>query len=241
MAGQVARLVDGQQIVVFKQDAEAAVHLGFRLAGDLIFEPVFPAEHGTRKGRTPIVQHLSGSDPFPPLLPVVVGEPPGQIFKNGFADALGTHGRGGPAFHRPSTDIGAVSGLLCVSEFSIVRIRQSILHKRAAETMKIERQQPMMTQPELPIEPVIPEIQKTLRDHPGAVLQAPPAPARPPGYPLALLGAAWLKGRKILLLEPRRLAARAAAGRMAALLDQPVGRMVGYRSGWTGGSAPAPA
>ncbi len=62
------------------------------------------------------------------------------------------------------------------------------------------------------------------------VLQAPPGAGKTTAVPLALLlQASWLQGRKILLLEPRRLAARAAAHRMASLLGEPVGDRVGYR------------
>ena len=60
-------------------------------------------------------------------------------------------------------------------------------------------------------------------------MQAPPGAGKTTRVPLELLGEPWLKGRKILMLEPRRLAARAAALRMADLLGEPVGRTVGYR------------
>ena len=61
------------------------------------------------------------------------------------------------------------------------------------------------------------------------VLQAPPGAGKTTIVPLALLDEAWLEGRKILLLEPRRIAARAAASRMAQLLGEDVGQTVGYR------------
>lgn len=61
------------------------------------------------------------------------------------------------------------------------------------------------------------------------VLQAPPGAGKTTLVPLELLQEPWLEGRKILLLEPRRVAARAAAGRMAQLLGERVGQRVGYR------------
>ncbi len=66
--------------------------------------------------------------------------------------------------------------------------------------------------------------------HPGAVLVAPPGAGKTTLVPLSLLQAPWMGGRKLLLLEPRRLAARAAAWRMASLLgEREVGGTVGYR------------
>ncbi len=81
----------------------------------------------------------------------------------------------------------------------------------------------------LPIEPVLPEIRAALRQTAALVLQAPPGAGKTTCVPLALLGEPWLAGRSILLLEPRRLAARAAAARMANLLGESVGQTVGYR------------
>jgi ATP-dependent helicase HrpB len=60
-------------------------------------------------------------------------------------------------------------------------------------------------------------------------LVAPPGAGKTTAVPLALLDEAWLSGRRMLLLAPRRLAARAAAHRMAALMNETVGRTVGYR------------
>ena len=82
----------------------------------------------------------------------------------------------------------------------------------------------------LPIEPLLPDIRKALTTAGRAVLQAPPGAGKTTLVPLALLDEAWLAEKKILLLEPRRLAARAAANRMAELLDQQVGETVGYRT-----------
>jgi ATP-dependent helicase HrpB len=81
----------------------------------------------------------------------------------------------------------------------------------------------------LPIEPVLPDVARALRDSGAAVLQAPPGAGKTTVVPLALLEEPWLAGRKILLLEPRRLAARAAARRMADLRGERVGETVGYR------------
>lgn len=68
-----------------------------------------------------------------------------------------------------------------------------------------------------------------LETGPNAVLQAPPGAGKTTLVPLVLLDAAWLETRKILMLEPRRLAARAAALRMASLLNEALGDTVGYR------------
>jgi ATP-dependent helicase HrpB len=81
----------------------------------------------------------------------------------------------------------------------------------------------------LPIEPVLPALRDALRGGTAAVLQAPPGAGKTTLVPLALLDEPWLGGRKIVMLEPRRLAARAAAHRMAQLLGERVGETVGYR------------
>ncbi len=81
----------------------------------------------------------------------------------------------------------------------------------------------------LPIDAVLDDLRSALRSGPGAVLQAPPGAGKTTHVPLALSGEPWLKGRKIVMLEPRRLAARAAALRMADLRGEAVGRSVGYR------------
>jgi ATP-dependent helicase HrpB len=83
--------------------------------------------------------------------------------------------------------------------------------------------------PLLPIESTLPQIRAALGDTTALVLQAPPGAGKTTRVPLALLDEPWLAGRSILLLEPRRLAARAAAARMASLLGEPVGATVGYR------------
>ena len=65
---------------------------------------------------------------------------------------------------------------------------------------------------DFPITEVIPQIRETLRSHTRLVLEAPPGAGKTTQVPLALLNEAWCQHRKILMLEPRRVAARAAAG-----------------------------
>ncbi len=81
----------------------------------------------------------------------------------------------------------------------------------------------------LPIEPVLPDLAAALRAGPNAVLQAPPGAGKTTRVPLALLDEPWVAGGRIVMLEPRRLATRAAARRMAETLGEPVGETVGYR------------
>src|SRR5262245_28927902 len=82
---------------------------------------------------------------------------------------------------------------------------------------------------DLPIEPLIPEILGALAAGPNLVLEAPPGAGKTTRVPLALLDAVWARSAKIIVLEPRRLAARGAAARMAAMLGEDVGETVGYR------------
>lgn len=80
------------------------------------------------------------------------------------------------------------------------------------------------------MEAALPELRSALSAAPSAVLVAPPGAGKTTLVPLALLGEPWLEGRKIVMLEPRRLAARAAAQRMAELLGEAdAGGTVGYR------------
>ncbi|MFN7136275.1 MAG: DEAD/DEAH box helicase, partial [Thermomonas sp.] len=80
-----------------------------------------------------------------------------------------------------------------------------------------------------PIAPLLPDLLAALAAHPRLVLEAPPGAGKTTQVPLALLDAPWLAGRKIVMLEPRRVAARAAAGFMAKQLGEAVGQTVGYR------------
>ncbi|MCM3625842.1 ATP-dependent helicase HrpB [Paenibacillus glycanilyticus] len=82
---------------------------------------------------------------------------------------------------------------------------------------------------QLPIDAVLPEVLEALRAGTGAVLVAEPGAGKTTRVPLALLHEPWLDGRKIIMLEPRRLAARSAAKFMAATLGEQVGETVGYR------------
>ncbi len=82
---------------------------------------------------------------------------------------------------------------------------------------------------ELPVAAVLPDVCRKLADGSDTVLVAPPGSGKTTLTPLALLDAPWLSGRRILLLEPRRMASRAAAWRMADLLEEPVGGRVGFR------------
>ncbi len=81
----------------------------------------------------------------------------------------------------------------------------------------------------LPIDEALPELRQSLAAHQAVVLQAPPGAGKTTHVPLALLDEPWLAGRSILMLEPRRLAARAACARMAHLLGETAGQTVGYR------------
>ncbi|UPJ41995.1 ATP-dependent helicase HrpB [Bradyrhizobium sp. 40] len=81
----------------------------------------------------------------------------------------------------------------------------------------------------LPIDAVLDELSRTLEAHHAAVLVAPPGAGKTTRVPLALLDAPWAKGKKIIVLEPRRIAARASADRMAKSLGERAGETIGYR------------
>ena len=83
--------------------------------------------------------------------------------------------------------------------------------------------------PTLPILEALPALRAALAAGPAAVLEAPPGAGKSTVVPLALLDEPWVRGRKILMLEPRRLAARAVAQRMAETLGETVGMTVGHR------------
>ncbi|MDO8362156.1 MAG: ATP-dependent helicase HrpB [Actinomycetota bacterium] len=84
--------------------------------------------------------------------------------------------------------------------------------------------------PDLPVLDALPAVAHALATHGAAVLVAPPGAGKTTLAPLVLLGEPWLAGGRIVMLEPRRLATRAAAQRMASLLGQRVGETVGYQT-----------
>jgi ATP-dependent helicase HrpB len=81
----------------------------------------------------------------------------------------------------------------------------------------------------LPIHDILPRLKKILNDHNTVILQAPPGAGKSTALPPVLLKEKWLNGKKIIMLEPRRLAARSVASRIAFLLDENVGETAGYR------------
>ena len=81
----------------------------------------------------------------------------------------------------------------------------------------------------LPIDEALPALRRALAGRRAVVLQAPPGAGKTTRVPLALLDEPWLAGQRIMMLEPRRLATRAAARRMSATLGEPVGATVGFR------------
>src|SRR6187401_943040 len=82
---------------------------------------------------------------------------------------------------------------------------------------------------EYPVLEILPTLKSKLSNSNIAILQAPPGAGKSTILPLQLLNEPWLAGKKIVMLEPRRLAARSVAGRMASLLGEEVGKTVGYR------------
>jgi ATP-dependent helicase HrpB len=82
---------------------------------------------------------------------------------------------------------------------------------------------------DLPILEILPALRQALNSHRNAVLQAPPGAGKSTVVPLELMGEPWMRGRRLIMLEPRRLATRAVASRMAQSLSEPVGGTVGYR------------
>jgi ATP-dependent helicase HrpB len=84
--------------------------------------------------------------------------------------------------------------------------------------------------PDLPINEALPALAQALASRRGVLLEAPPGAGKSTVVPLFLSASPWLEGQKILMLEPRRIAARAVAGRMAHLLGESVGRSVGFRT-----------
>ena len=82
---------------------------------------------------------------------------------------------------------------------------------------------------QLPVSEIIPEVQQKLKDHTTVIIGAPPGAGKSTLLPLCLFEETFLVGKKIIMLEPRRLAARSIAMRMAELLNEDVGQTVGYR------------
>ena len=80
-----------------------------------------------------------------------------------------------------------------------------------------------------PVQEVIGQLSKALEQKPIVILQAPPGAGKSTVLPLMLLDEPWLRGKKIIMLEPRRLAARSVAIRMAKILHEEVGNTIGYR------------
>ena len=81
---------------------------------------------------------------------------------------------------------------------------------------------------DFPVDQIIPQLSQALEKGPAALLVAEPGAGKTTRVPLQLIDAPWLKGQKIVMLEPRRLAARNAAHRMAETLGEEVGQTVGY-------------
>lgn len=84
--------------------------------------------------------------------------------------------------------------------------------------------------PDLPINEALPALAEALTNRRSVLVEAPPGAGKSTIVPLFLLASPWLGGQKILMLEPRRIAARAVAARMAHLLGESVGRTVGFRT-----------
>ena len=94
--------------------------------------------------------------------------------------------------------------------------------------MPVETSRPALSA--LPIEAALPELMSALEANLNAVLVAPPGAGKTTRVPLALLDAPWLNGQRIIMLEPRRLAARGASERLAKTLGERVGETVGIRA-----------
>ena len=88
---------------------------------------------------------------------------------------------------------------------------------------------PSVNRPVFPIDDLLPRIRESLDAYPRLVLEAPPGAGKTTQVPPALLAAPWLRGRRIVMLEPRRVAARAAAQFMAKQRGEEAGGTIGYR------------
>jgi len=82
---------------------------------------------------------------------------------------------------------------------------------------------------DLPVSEIIPEVKKNLSTSNSLIIQAPPGAGKSTLLPLALLEESWLKGKKIIMLEPRRLATKSIAQRMSDMIGEDLGKTVGYR------------
>ena len=86
-----------------------------------------------------------------------------------------------------------------------------------------------MSNYDFPINEIIPDLKVKLAKERVIILQAPPGAGKSTILPLELLNEKWLEGKKIIMLEPRRLATRSVATRMASLLKESIGETIGYR------------
>jgi len=86
-----------------------------------------------------------------------------------------------------------------------------------------------MSSYDFPINEIIPLLKTTLEKEPVIILQAPPGAGKSTVLPIQLLNEKWLGDKKIIMLEPRRLATRSVANRMASLLNESIGEKIGYR------------
>ncbi len=86
-----------------------------------------------------------------------------------------------------------------------------------------------MSRYDFPINEIIPLLKTTLEKEPVIILQAPPGAGKSTVLPIQLLNEKWLGDKKIIMLEPRRLATRSVANRMASLLHESIGETIGYR------------
>ncbi len=104
----------------------------------------------------------------------------------------------------------------------------NLSHPLSSSLLDIRAAAALLGGMEFPVDAVIPRLSEALSAVPCAVLVAEPGAGKTTRVPLKLLDASWLKGQKIVMLEPRRLAARAAARRMAETLGDEIGGTVGY-------------
>ena len=116
----------------------------------------------------------------------------------------------------------------------MLRISGTLSHKGRGERIidaarQCESRLPRTFDTPHPIDAVLDELARTLTANNAAVLVAPPGAGKTTRVPLALLDAPWVKDKKIIVLEPRRIAARASAERMAHTIGERVGETVGYR------------